>query len=199
MIIGIVGEYNDTLENPLIAGCGKTTSMTYFLHEDKYGSEHKTVFSNYYTTFSDEILTTQVMIEAFLQSKLNNTSIGIDEIDKILGSYGARQKDIVYGEKLFSQGRRRNTDIYVTWQRYMDLHIRIRAFLEVILIPVKVHTDYSECHSHRCKKEHLIMVYSSKPFRKNPIKCLIVSEIGKLFDTNQIVNEDVIRCKEDIK
>jgi len=193
MIIGICGEYNDTIENPLLAGCGKSNTMTYFLLRDKYGNEHKTIFTNYYTTFSDEILTSQEIIESFLQSKLNNTSIGIDEIDKVLGSFGSKQKNIAYGEKLFSQGRRRNTDIYITWQRYMDLHIRIRAFLEVILIPIKVHRDYSECHSHRCNREHLVLVYSSKPFRKNPILCINVAAVGKYYDTNQIVNEDRIK------
>ena len=187
MIHGIVGEYNDYIENPMICGCGKTLTATYYLHQDKY-LEYRNIYTNYFTSFSDDVLTTQEIIDLFLESKLTECSIGIDEIDKIFNSYGSSQKVIKFGEKLVSQGRKHGVDVYLTWQRFKDLHIRIRAFLEVILIPVKIHADYSECRNHRCSKEHYILVHSSKPFREKPIKKLVFEEVGKLYNTNQIIN-----------
>lgn len=187
--IAIVGEYNDYIES-MLKGNGKTVTQTYYLLRDGI-RDKRDVITNYYTDFS-KVASTKEIIDLFLNSQLENNAIGIDEIAGIFNSYGSNQKVIKFGQKLFSQSRKYDVDVYCTWQRFNDLHIRIRAFMDIILVPLKVHADtFQDCRNTRCKKEHRILVYSSLPFRRKPIKIINPAEVGKHFDTNQIINEEI--------
>jgi hypothetical protein len=186
-IIGIVGTYDDS-ENIPIIGNGKTCLETFYLHEDKE-KDGREIYTNYYTTFSNK-LTTKEIFDLVLGGKLRESSIGIDEITGFLNSLGTEPHKIRFLEKVVGQSRKRGLDIYWTAQRFKSAPLRLRAHTFRLLIPYKTHLDNSACLKSECKLPHKIWIYSQIPFIEEAIGCIYAEEVGKLYDTNEIIDEE---------
>lgn len=193
MIIAFIGTLDDESETP-ISGTGKTCSMTGFLYQDYL--EGKKVFTNYHTEFSEDILGFQSMINKLKGVHSPDTILGISEMQTVLNSLGSTQQQVLFIDSFASQLRKIDVDIYYDTQRLMNIHKRLRVHTDVILIPYKCHLDNSPCYFNRCKKPHKIFVYSQKPFKEKPIICFDASEVGKLYDTLEIIYDILELPKE---
>jgi ABC-type bacteriocin/lantibiotic exporter with double-glycine peptidase domain len=86
------------------------------------------------------------------------------------------------------------------------LHRQLREHIDVILIPLKYHITESgkitsPCKIDNCKKRHAILVYSVNAnnflYQDKKLVVLNPNEIGKLYDSNEIVLDDFEIKKED--
>jgi len=192
-----------------ISGTGKTCSMTgfgYFNHLDK-----KTVWSNYYTDFSDEVMGFQKMINK-IQNELKPLTHFDSEIDErpdlillitetqeILNSCGSENNKILFVDSFAHQLRKYGVDMYYDTQRYANIQKRLRSHTDTILIPFKRHYDLSPCYISRCKKPHYVDVYSQKPYLPNAIIRFNAVEVGKMYNTYQVVLDKInIPTKRDL-
>lgn len=180
MIIGFIG--NDIL----LRGNGKTLAMTYFLYRDHI--DGRKVITNYHTSFSEK---SQIMAitDRVLTTDLKDVSIGITEVQTVFNSIGTRQQVIKFVDRMVSQTRKRGVDIYWDSQRWMNVHIRLRDQTDIVIQPVKTHTDKSICNKDRCEKEHYIWVICTQPKVNKPLKVLRASSVGRLYDSNEIILE----------
>ena len=179
-----VGCYDVSAEAP-ISGTGKTLSMTGFGYLDHLAD--KIVWSNYHTTFSDEVIGFQAMINKLKGVNSPDTIIGVSEMQNVLNSVGSTQQQVLFIDSFASQMRKIDVDLYYDTQRLMNIHKRLRVHTDIILIPYKTHMDNKPCYFNRCKKPHKIFVYSHKPFIEKPILCFDATEVGKLYDTYEII------------
>jgi hypothetical protein len=203
-----VGCYDDESEAP-ISGTGKTLSMTGFGYLDSLSG--KQVWSNYYTTFSDEIIGFQAMIDKIknelkpLQSYKDvferpGLVLLVTEMQEILNSCGSEQNKILFVDAFAHQLRKYGVDIYYDTQRFLNVQKRLRAHTDTILLPFKRHLDKRPCYSTQCLEPHLIDVYSIKPDRRDPIIRFIASNVGKKYNTYQVVKDKlVIPSKKEVK
>jgi len=188
MLIAIVGTYND-VKIGSIRGNGKTMSAVFLAYKDHL--EGKKVYANFNTTFG-YTTTLNELTELFRDEKLSNTTIIIDEAQVYLSNAGTKAKTLKEIINLFiAQTRKRNINIILTSQRFLNLHKQLRIQCDIILIPTKHHLDkngqLSEiCIKDNCKKDHAILIYNVNQdcylqYILNPI------EIGKLYNSNEIV------------
>ena len=188
MLIAIVGTYND-VKTGSIRGNGKTMSAVFLAYKDHL--EGKKVYANFNTTFG-YTTTLNELTELFRDEKLSNTTIIIDEAQVYLSNAGTKAKTLKEIINLFiAQTRKRNINIILTSQRFLNLHKQLRIQCDIILIPTKHHLDkngqLSEiCIKDNCKKDHAILIYNVNQdcylqYILNPI------EIGKLYNSNEIV------------
>lgn len=188
MLIAIVGTYND-VKIGSIRGNGKTMSAVFLAYKDHL--EGKKVYANFNTTFG-YTTTLNELTELFRDEKLSNTTIIIDEAQVYLSNAGIKAKTLKEIINLFiAQTRKRNINIILTSQRFLNLHKQLRIQCDIILIPTKHHLDkngqLSEiCIKDNCKKDHAILIYNVNQdcylqYILNPI------EIGKLYNSNEIV------------
>lgn len=192
MITAFVGIYDDSNELGCLRGNGKTCSMVYYLHQDFL--EGRKVFSNFYTTFSKQMPTQQIL-EIIKAEKLTNISVAITETQQVLNSLGSSQQAVKFISEWVSQTRKNDTDLYFDCQRFNDVHIRLRKQTDIILRPEKYHADGNICNFDRCSQKHYISIFAEKPFREKAItgdKYIDASEVGKMYDTNQIVYDEII-------
>jgi hypothetical protein len=185
-IIAIVGMRDDDEEKPIV-GNGKTGTMVYFLHEDKF-EDGKDIYTNIETTFSKKMRTFEIL-DSIRKGDIDNCSIGVDELTGFLNSLGSKSSDVIFTQKVMSQLRKKDIDMYWTGQRFNDAVNRVRFFTDTILLPYKTHEDDSPCYDPKCKKHHYIYVYAEKPFKMYPLVCLDMVEVGKLYDTNEFVDD----------
>lgn len=195
-----VGCYDDESEAP-ISGTGKTLSMTGFGYLDSLNG--KIIWSNYQTTFSDEVIGFQAMINK-IQKELKPLSsyqdnferpgliLMITEMQEILNSCGSESNKILFVDSFAHQLRKYGVDLYYDTQRFKNIQIRLRTHTDTILLPFKRHMDKHACYSTQCLKEHLIDVYSLKPPRDPPIVRFIASKVGKKYNTYQVVKDKLI-------
>jgi len=189
MIYAFVGTMDDTFKYGL-RGNGKSATLTYYLYQSFL--EGTEVYTNYYTSFST-VITVQEMVNMILEEDLHNIVLGIDEIQLILNSIGTKGKVLNFIMKMASQTRKRDCDIGYTLQRFLDLHLRLRVQTDNVLIPAKYHTiDHSLCIKDNCKEDHYIKVYCEKPFIKQPIRAFKLDIIGQLYNSNEIINEEIV-------
>jgi hypothetical protein len=193
MIIAFIGTLDDESDTP-ISGTGKTCSMTGYLYQDYL--EGKKIYTNYHTEFSEDILGFQAMINKLKGVHSPDTILGISEMQTVLNSLGSTQQQVLFIDSFASQLRKIDVDIYYDTQRLMNIHKRLRVHTDVILIPYKTHLDNTPCYFNRCKKPHKIFVYSQKPFKQKPIVCFDASEVGKLYDTLEIIYDILELPKE---
>jgi len=184
MIIAFVGTPDDESETP-ISGTGKTCSMTGFAYMDYL--DGGIIYSNYFTNFSHEILGFQAIINKIKGIKSPNVKICISEMQNVLNSIGSTQQQVLFIDSFASQMRKIDVDLYYDTQRWMNVHKRLRVHTDVVLIPYKCHMDNRACYFNRCQKPHKIFVYSHKPFREKPIQCFDATEVGKMYNTFEIV------------
>jgi len=184
MIIAFVGTLDDESETP-ISGTGKTCSMTGYGYMDYL--EGKKIFSNYFTSFSEEIIGFQAMINKLKGNFSPNTILLVSEMQNVLNSIGSSQEQVLFIDSFASQMRKIDVDLYYDTQRLMNIHKRLRVHTDVILIPYKTHYDNEACYFNRCQKPHKIYVYSHKPFKEKPIICFDAVEVGKMYKTYEII------------
>ena len=189
MIVAIVGTVNDESDTP-ISGNGKTCTMTGLAYLD-YLKKRK-IWSNYYTTFSEEIIGMQAMIQNIGDIPHPDTILCISEMQQVLNSIGSTYDQILFIDSFASQLRKLDLDLYYDTQRFMNIHKRLRIHTDVILIPYKTHMDNTQCNFNRCKKPHKIFVYSHKPRIQKWRLVLDATKVGKLYNTNEIVMDKLI-------
>jgi len=193
MIIAFIGTLDDESDTP-ISGTGKTCSMTGYLYQDYL--EGKKIYTNYHTEFSTDIIGFQAMINKLKGVHSPDTILGISEMQTVLNSLGSTQQQVLFIDSFASQLRKIDVDIYYDTQRLMNIHKRLRVHTDVILIPYKTHLDNEPCYFNRCKKPHKIFVYSQKPFKQKPVICFDATEVGKMYDTLEIIYDVLELPKE---
>ena len=186
MITAIVGTVED--EQGLLRGNGKTNVMTYYGRREYLAD--KAVYSNYKTLFSKQI-TMQKMMDMIIHDDLRNVVLLIDEIQIMLNSLGAKHTVVKFVDKAIAQTRKKGVDILYTSQRFWNVHARLRQQTDVVIKPKKYHYDFSECMLDRCNKRHIIAIYMVQPVRYNPIQWIRPEIVGKWYDSNEVIDEDI--------
>lgn len=189
MIVGFVGTMNDESNCP-ISGNGKTCSMVGYAYLDFLKSKH--IWSNFNTTFSEEIIGMQTMIELIGSEEKPDTILLISEMQQVLNSIGSSYDQILFIDSFASQLRKLDVDLYYDTQRFFNIHKRLRIHTDVILIPKKYHMDNSPCNFNRCLKPHKIYVYSEKPYIDKYRVIFDASLVGKLYNTKEIVMDKLV-------
>lgn len=216
-VTAFVGCYDDESLAP-ISGTGKTLSMTGYGFLDSIdGSE---IWSNYDTTFSDEVMGFQAMIDKIKKerkpkdirelnkpvcfdnegSEERNLILLVTEMQEILNSCGSSSSQILFIDSFAHQLRKYEVDLYYDTQRFMNIHKRLRTHTDKILLPVKRHLNLKPCLSSRCKLPHLIDIYSIKPNLSYPIKRFNAMKTGVLYNSHQVVMDKLnVPSKKEIK
>lgn len=206
--IAFVGCYDNEAETP-ISGTGKTLSMTGFGYLDSLSG--KEIWSNYKTTFSDEVIGFQAMITKIRNEREPITCyqdtitrprlvLLVTEMQEILNSCGSSNNQVLFVDSFAHQLRKYGVDLYYDTQRFKNIQVRLRAHTDTILLPFKLHLNKKPCYSTQCLKPHLIDVYSLKPQRDKPIIRFVASALGKKYNTYQVVYDKLqIPNKKSIK
>jgi len=189
MIVAIVGTMNDETNCP-ISGNGKTCSMVGYAYLDYLKGKH--IWSNFETTFSEEVIGMQKMIEQIGDKEHPDTILLISEMQQVLNSIGSSYDQILFIDMFASQLRKLDVDLYYDTQRFNNIHKRLRVHTDVILIPKKYHIDNSPCNFNRCMKPHKIYIYSEKPYINEHRIIFDASRVGQLYNTKEIVMDKLI-------
>jgi hypothetical protein len=137
------------------------------------------------------------MIDTIGDEPQDDLILCITEMQRILNSLGSNTKQVIYIEKFASQLRKLNVDLYYDTQRFKSIHLRLRAFTDIVYIPKKYHMDNTPCNYNLCKKAHQIYLYAYKPpIRKHRIRFNMV-EVGKHYNSNEICEDKLILNKKD--
>jgi len=189
MFMAIVGLIDDEITDLCIRGNGKTCTLTYYLY--RYKLQHKQIWTNYYTTFSDKIIGFQEMIDTLREMKQAeeeiNVILGVTEMQELISSVGSDKQQTMYVDSFANQMRKLNVDCIYDTQVLKSIQIKLRRHTENIRIPFKLHLDGIQCNFDRCEKKHLIDIYSYKPFIKRPIRRIKAYEVGKLYRSSDMV------------
>jgi len=180
-----------------IRGNGKTNAMTYYLY--KYHLTGKEIWTNYETSFSSKVIGFQEMIDNLFDLKENKEEsdiiLGVIEMGQLIKSIGSTKNQVLFISHFTSQLRKLNADCFYDTQIFKELHINLRRHTENIRICEKLHLNGSPCYYDRCEKLHLIDVYSYKPFRRYPIRRIKAYEVGKLYDSSEMIT-DVLKVED---
>lgn len=145
-----------------ISGTGKTLSMVGVGYQNKR-RYNKTIWSNFETDFSDEVMGFQEMIDTIGDEPHPHLELMITEMGKIINSLGSSVKKALYIENFARQLRKVDVNVSYDEQRFNSLHLRLRNFTDTIFIPEKFHFDGSPCNYNLCKKPHVIKLFSYEP------------------------------------
>jgi len=196
MIVAFIGTMDDESMTP-ISGTGKTCGMTGYGYMDYL--EGNKIYSNYFTNFSEEVLGFQAMINKLKGVPSPNTKLLVSEMQNVLNSIGSTQQQVLFIDSFASQMRKIDVDLYYDTQRFMNIHKRLRVHTDVILIPYKAHMDNQACYFNRCQKPHKIYIYSQKPYKPKPIMCFDATEVGKMYNTFEIIYDVLNIPKKKLK
>ena len=200
MITCFAGTITDVTDT-CIRGNGKTCSMTgigYMAH-----MAGQTIYSNYYTDFSEEVIGLQAMIDMIKEesdklkrgeikeSKFKNSMLLVSEMQKILNSIGSTTNEIIFIDNFCSEIRKHDLDFCYDTQRYKNIHLRLRTHTDNIFLPMKYHLDNTPCNFDRCKKAHKIYLYSFKPHMPKPRLIFDAVRVGKMYNSNEIVMDEL--------
>ena len=189
LIVAFVGTITDESETP-ISGNGKTCSMTGLAYLDYL--KGKQIWSNYKTTFSEEEIGLQAMIDKIGKKPHPNLILCVSEMQQLLNSIGSNQNEVLFIDAFASQLRKLQVNLYYDTQRFNNIHKRLRIHTDVIFMPMKYHFDNTQCNYNNCRKPHKIYLYSHKP-RKQKWRCIFdAGEVGKLYNSGEII-EDILR------
>lgn len=188
-IIAFVGTINDESNTP-ISGNGKTCSMTGVSYLDSV--KGRTVWSNYHTVFSDEVIGMQAMIEKIGNEPHPGLILCVSEMQQVLNSIGSTYDQILFIDMFASQLRKLDVDLYYDTQRFNNIHKRLRIHTDNIFVPYKCHMDNRPCNFNRCMKPHKIFLYSHKPRKDKWCAIFDASKVGKLYNTKEIVMDKLI-------
>jgi len=188
-ITGIYGVWFDRAPGELIKGNGKTLTAVYLLNLDnKRGYK---CYSNVKTTFTEHMNTRDVY-ELFTDSTSTGIAILLDEIQKdfnSLAGYTEIKTLVEFANIASAQTRKRDILLYWTTQRAMDIPMRMRVQTDYLLQPVRIHADGKRCAMASCDKSHYIQVFSREPMRLKPIVTLDCRNVGKLYDTHEVLTD----------
>jgi len=126
---------------------------------------------------------------------MRKIAAGIDEIQVILNSIGTQGKVVTFIDKMISQTRKRQTDVFYTTQRFLNVHKRLRVQTDMVMIARKYHYVEGEpialpCRKDRCENDnHVIALFSVVPYRQTPLMIIRAGVIGKLYDSDEVVDE----------
>lgn len=195
-VIAVVGTFDDMIDAP-ISGNGKTLSVTHYLYQDFL--EGAAIYSNFETSFGKKLRTIDMFNRVKKGQIEEGSSIAIDELTKILNSMGAKSQDVLFSEGIVGQLRKFDIDLYWTGQRFKSAVNRIRYLTNIVLIAYKTHLDETPCYEPRCKKEHYIWVFSQIPFIEKHLVRLTASEVGKLYNTKEFIDDELNIPSEKMK
>lgn len=193
MITAFVGTRDDDEDSiTCIRGNGKTCSMTGCAYLDYL--EGREIWSNYKTDFSDEIIGFQQMINKIRkeEKRKKDLVLCITEMQQIINSIGSKIKQVLFIDLFASQLRKYDVDLYYDTQRYNNIHKRLRMHTDNIFLPYKTHMDNSPCNFDRCKKDHKIFLYCIKPRRPKWLKVFNAPNVGKHYNTKDIVYDKIV-------
>lgn len=188
MIIAFCACMNNETNLP-IRGNGKTCAMTGYAYLNY--REGKKIYTNYQTDFS-EVMGFQKMINTLGSVAHPDTILCVTEIGKLLNSLGSDTKKALFVENFVRQLRKLELTLYIDDQRFMNIHKRLRVHVDMIFILEKTHLDNSLCYNDLCQKDHIINVYSEKPFKQDRIRAFYASEVGKHYNSNEFIFDELI-------
>ena len=196
MIVAFVGTIYEESKCP-ISGNGKTGGMTgiaFLDHENK----GKTIWSNYYTDFSDKICGLQEMIDTIGNEQHDDLILCISEMRQILNSIGSKTNQVLFIEDFVSQIRKLHIELYWDAQRFRSIHLRLRTLTDIIFIPRKYHFSGDECNYNLCKKPHMVSLYCYKPAQENdePKITFDMLKVGKHYNTDEVIFDKIVLGKE---
>jgi len=199
MFMAVVGLIDNENTDLCIRGNGKTCTLTYYLY--RYFLQNKKIWTNYETTFSDEVIGFQEMINRLkdMQKKQQkiNIILGVTEMQDLINSIGSDKSQTLFVDSFANQMRKLNTDCLYDTQVFKSIQIKLRRHTEHIRIPFKLHLNEQQCNFDRCQEQHLIDIYSYKPFTKTPIKRIKAYEVGKLYNSMEVVIDKLEIPKEE--
>ena len=173
MIIGIYG----------LKGGGKTVFMTLLLWIEHIVFK-KIVYSNYKLKFKYKKLDMQKLAE--LDTQLQNTAIGIDELHMIADSRRAGAKQNLLVSYFVLQSRHRSVNLYFTSQFEHQVDRRVRENTDIKIIAENLNID-----SDGDGKPDLfrIIIQDNRGMEKKfHEKIICGTKIYDQFDTNFIIN-----------
>jgi hypothetical protein len=191
MIVAFVGTIYEDSQTP-ISGNGKTGGMTAFAFLD-HENKGKTIWSNYETDFSEKICGMQEMIDCIGDEQHEDLILCVSEMSQILNSIGSKNNQVLFIEKFVSQIRKQKIELYWDTQRFRSIHLRLRAFTDIIFIPRKYHFDGLECNYNLCKKPHKVGIFSYKPPQDQiePLIYFNMVKVGKHYNSDEIIYDKI--------
>jgi len=184
MIYGIIGTYNSSRIG-LIRGNGKTISATYYGYKDYIAG--RKVFSNFFTTYS-EMISINDLVKKFRKGELDGALIIWTEAQLYFPHNMSKdEKEILIGE-VVSQTRKTGNDIILDTQRFRDLNLSLRAHVDQILIPEKIHYDGTECNIDKCNEPHIINIYNLEDL-DTIIKSFNADKIYNMYNSNERISD----------
>ena len=195
MFIAFVALEDDEDTDTCPRGNGKTCAEVYYLY--RYKKIGYIIWTNFYTTFSDKICGFQEMINEIKRMNENgeDTSkiiLGITEMQELINSIGSSLEQTLFVDSFANQMRKLKVSCFYDTQILKHIHKRLRRHTENIRMPIKIHENGNECNFDNCDKKHLIVIRSKRPFKKQPLKIIKAWEVGKLYNTNEIVIDTLI-------
>ena len=155
------------------------------------------IFSNYETTFSEEIIGVQSFINNIKQAKIDqdeyykNSLYLATEFQKILNSIGSSTGEILFIDAFCSELRKHDIDFFYDTQRFNNIHLRMRIHTDYIFQTFKYHMDNTPCNFDRCQKAHKIYVYSYKPRKHKHVMCFDATKVGQMYNTKEICYDEL--------
>lgn len=192
MIIAFVACLDNETDLP-IRGNGKTNAMTGYCYLNY--REGKRIITNYKTDFS-ESMGFQQMINTLGTEAHPDTILAVTEMSKLLDSLGSETHKILFVDNFVRQLRKLELTLYYDTQRFKSVNNRLRIHTDMIFIMEKTHLDNTLCYNDLCKHEHIINVYSEKPYKPRRIRAFYASEVGKHYDTNEFIMDELIVPKK---
>jgi hypothetical protein len=185
-VIAIVGCYDDESEIPIRGGGKTSTAVRLCKAEFDLG---KNILSNVHLTFG-EYQTAQQLLDMFIAKEIpKNSVILFDELSYYLNNLGIDPEIVIaFVNGLVAQSRKLKTDLIHTEQRFNDIPRRLRPHCDRVLIPIKIHYNGEVClKDFSCTQNHIIEVYSEKPYREKPIIRFYPEKVGQFYDTDEVI------------
>ncbi len=132
-----------------------------------------------------------------LYNEYYGSLILLTEFQKFFNSLGTSTKTIKWIEGILTQLRKLAIDAMWDAQRPISAGNRSREYTETFLVPQKFHEeDLTPCDKDICERDHLVYVYSDIPFREKELCILNCREVGKLYETDEVIGDELISPKE---
>lgn len=199
MLMAFVGRMDDELTDLCIRGNGKTCSMVFYGY--LYHKKGYKIWSNFKTSFSDKIIGFQEMINTLREMKKRNEEIRVvllvTEMQDLINSLGSTTEQTLFVDSFANQLRKLDVDCLFDTQIFKNINVRLRRHTENIRIPIKYHLNGQQCNFDRCQKKHYILIYSQQPYKINPLRKIRAYEVGKLYDSKEMIIDKLEIIKEE--
>jgi hypothetical protein len=124
--------------------------------------------------------------------------LGVSEMQDLISSVGSDKYQTLFVDSFANQLRKLDTDCLYDTQVLKSIHIKLRRHTENIRIPMKLHLNEVYCNFDRCDQKHLIDIYSYKPFNKYPIRRIKAWQVGKLYNSKEMVYDKLVIPKGEV-